>query len=122
MFNLDAKSLRLIGELTKDVNGLKKFLNLSEMAPAMFQAFETANPPNLGELKPVIFLQSINGELYVSGVMLNSDAKPTRALFQWHFKTVLARLDLEKVLDLKDELASGQMSWAQICGTLKIKK
>jgi len=121
MFGLDAKSLKLVSELTKDVNGLKNLLNLHEMAPAIFKAFENETPLQEGELKSVMFIQTIDGELYVTGATFGEDGSLLRPLFHWEFKDVLNRVDFGSLMDSRESLSGGQLSWNEIKQILKLK-
>jgi hypothetical protein len=119
--NFDAKTLKLIGQLTQDVNKLKEFLHLAEMAPAIFKAFKEAHPLQEGEFTATIFLQELNGQLFISAATMNIEGVPMRPLFQWNYQEKLAQLNIAALMDNKEQLASGQLSWSQIIEMLKIK-
>lgn len=123
MLGLDPNSLKLAGALMNDTDKLKDFLNLWEMAPAIFKAFEEAHPLRDEEEKATIFIQTDkNGQLWISGAAMDGNGVPVRVLFHWNYQKTLNALSMDALLDKKDLLASGQLNWSQIRTILKGKQ
>lgn len=121
LFDFDAEQLEAYKELASDVNKVKDMLRLKELAPAIFRAFKAAYPLQEGEYTATMFIQELKGELYISAATMNIEGVPVRPLFQWNLNEKIDQLNIDALMSRTDELASGQLTWAQIIDILKIK-
>jgi len=120
MFGINPKDLPTIGKMISDPNGLKEFLKLQQLGPAIFKAFQAAHPLQEGEFRSTIIIQmDENGEIWASGMAIDENAQPLRVLFHWNYTDLINALNMEALLSKNEALSSGQLNWAQIKELLK---